>query len=182
MISTAMCTRMMMIWSVSPWRQKLNSMALARGCVHSFLSGQPATEPSGGRSLIPWRWRVDVCILSCQDGPGTEPSGGTRVHSARSVPCVLAQNSGDCWVISADDAATGRSPCVSEFRRIVWARQGRNLNLQACCPQCSVYNHARRQALLRQVAKRAKAPWAQNRGVSQCVCVCALMVCTGRQA
>ena len=66
MISTTMCTRMMMIWSVSPWRQKLNSMALARGCVHSFLSGQPATEPSGG----------------------------TRVHSARSVPCVLAQNSG----------------------------------------------------------------------------------------
>ena len=73
MISTTMCTRMMMIWSVSPWRQKLNSMALARGCVHSFLSGQPATEPSGGRSLIPWRWRVDVCILSCQEGPAQSP-------------------------------------------------------------------------------------------------------------
>ena len=68
-----MMMMMMMIWSVSPWRQKLNSMVLARGCVHSFSSGQPATEPSGGRSLIPWRWRVDVCILSCQDGAAHSP-------------------------------------------------------------------------------------------------------------
>ena len=133
MISTTMCTRMMMIWSVSPRRQKLNSMALARGCVHSFLSGQPAAEPSGGRSLIPWRWRVDVCILSCQEGPAQSPV---------EAPAFILQGRFHVYLhrIQEVDAAKSQ-PLSVRLRisyRILWARQGRNLNLQACCPQCSV--------------------------------------------
>ena len=55
------------------WRQKLNSTAFARGFMHCFLSGQPAAAP--------------------QDR-------GTHVHSARLVPCVLAQeeNAGEAAV------------------------------------------------------------------------------------
>ena len=88
------------------------------------------------------------------------------------------------------------SRCVSEFRRILWARQGRNLNLQACCPQCSgITMHADKPCCARwqNVPKPHGHRIAEevcSHMFSQCVCVCvringlcrqaSLVACTSR--
>ena len=121
---------------------------------------------------------MDVCNVSCEESPPT-PADEEGEADAFILPvgsmCEAprkAHGAGEAQHMVPVEAAV----CVRVrmLHRIVWARQGRAMNLQACSAQRSVSFYACSEALFRQVARVRKAPWAGVHGGLLLACSCSL--------